>query len=76
MATKKRDASHLREVVNNNAPRIEPPAGNDGDSGGRSAHPSILLPLPGPVIAIGMEGNVRYYLDKRPCRSAGIRHSS
>jgi hypothetical protein len=64
MATKKRDPSHLREVVNNASP-VGTPVSNGGDSGGRPAHPSTLPPLSGPIIAIGMDGNVRYYLDKR-----------
>jgi hypothetical protein len=63
MARNKPDPLHLREVVNNAAPVVPPT--RDGDSGGRSFQLSTMPPLPGPVIAIGMEGNIRYYLDKR-----------
>lgn len=61
----KKRADHLREVVNNAQPASPPP--NTTDAGkGRAPHGSPpALPPDCPVVPLGMDGNVRFYLDQQ-----------
>jgi hypothetical protein len=66
MARKKTDPSPVRLAVDN-AEIVPPPAADDGGTGdGRSSRRSPPPPLPpdSPIIPIGMDGNLRFYLDQ------------
>ncbi|HEX3861481.1 MAG TPA: hypothetical protein VHY35_07290 [Stellaceae bacterium] len=63
MPRKKASSAHLREVINNAEPVAPSPVDGGGHSGSpRQAPPS--LPTDCPVIPLGMDGNVRFYLDQ------------
>src|ERR1700686_2332888 len=62
MARKRPD--HLREVVNNAQPVAPAPSDDGTGDGGTPRQAPPKLPANCPFIPLGMEGNLRHYLDK------------
>jgi len=63
---KRKDPSAVRLAVVDNAEPVTPPARDDGDGSGGSSRRAPPPPLPPecPLIPIGVNGNLRYYLDQ------------